>query len=320
MKMTDLSLLSKKERQEKNIKILISLIILTLSAFISVFLSPYITKYTNDGLRLCANTIIGSVFPFLILTDIFVAFARFDSIGCFRRLFEKIFKINGYAITAYAVGLICGFPLGVKVAVDLYKSGLISRDECERLIGFSNNTGPAFVIGGVGFGLRGSVKEGIILYFSMLIASAISGFIIGLGKKSTSVNNEYERNSIYDFISSVKNAATNTLNVCAFVVFFSVISGILSLVIKNEIAYSLAVSIAEVSNAAKVLARSSYPRKISLSLTSFAISFSGISVHMQAKCFTYGTEISMKRYYITKILQGTLSATVTFFLTLLFQI
>ena len=320
MKMTDLYTSVKKERDEKNKEILISIFILTLSALISVFLSPYITKYTKDGLRLCSNTIIGSVFPFLILTDVIVGFARFDSIKCIRLLFEKIFNINGYAITAYAVGVICGFPLGVKVAVDLYKSGFISKDECERLIGFSNNTGPAFVVGGVGFGLRGSIKEGIILYTSMLAASILTGFLIGLGKTCTSMRNEREYNTTYDFTASVKNAAQNTLTICAFVVFFSVISGILSLVIKNEAIYSLLVSISEVSNAAKVLSRSAYPDYISLALTSFAISFSGISVHAQARCFILGTGISMRRYYTAKILQGALAAVITLIFTFLFQI
>ncbi len=317
MKMTDLSNPQKKESFKKNKSILLSFLILALSAFVSVFLSPYITKYTVDGLHLCANTIIGSVFPFLILTDVIVGFARFDSIGWLRLLFEKLFKINGYAITAYAVGLICGFPLGVKVAVDLYNRGFISKDECERLMGFSNNTGPAFVIGGVGFALRGSIKDGIILYFSMLISSVFSGFIIGLGKDSTSGRAEREYEISYDFTSSVKNAATNTLNICAFVVFFSVICGILSLVIKNGAVYSILVSISEVSNAAKALARSPYPRSINLALTSFAISFSGVSVHTQARCFVYGTDLSMKRYWGAKIIQGITASAITSILTFL---
>jgi len=319
MKMTDLFYSKKIERLEKKKKLFFSLLILTVSVFISAFLSPYISKYTAEGLKLCANTIIGSVFPFLILTDVVVSFARFDSIAIARRIFEKLFKINGYAVTAYAVGIICGFPLGVKVSMDLYRSGFLSKDECERLIGFSNNTGPAFVIGGVGFGLRGSVKEGVVLYFSMILASIIAGFIIGLGKHSTQTNNEEACNTDYDFTTSVKSAASNTLNICAFVVFFSVISGILSLIIKNESVYMLLVSALEVSNASKVLAKSTYPQNISLALTSFAISHSGISVHAQARCFVSGANVSMNRYYITKLLQGMLASLITLVFSLFLQ-
>ena len=235
----------------------------------------------------------------------------FDKINWLRSAFEKIFNINGYAVTAYITGLICGFPLGVKVGVDLYKGGFISKGECERLIGFSNNTGPAFVMGGVGFGLRGSIKDGIILYFSMLASSIIAGFIIGIGKHCTKKDAKCNYGAAYEFTASVKNAASNTLNICAFVVFFSVVSGILNLIVQNEAVYSVIVSLAEVSNAAKALAKGSFPRIISLILTSFAISFSGISVHMQARCFISDTDISMKCYYGTKILQGTRAAAIT---------
>ena len=311
MKMTDLFNRETKESYEKTKKALISLFIFTLAILISIFMSPYITKYTVDGLKLCANTIIGSVFPCLILTDVIVNFTSFDKINWLRSAFEKIFNINGYAVTAYITGLICGFPLGVKVGVDLYKGGFISKGECERLIGFSNNTGPAFVMGGVGFGLRGSIKDGIRLYFSMLASSIIAGFIIGIGKHCTKKDAKCNYGAAYEFTASVKNAASNTLNICAFVVFFSVVSGILNLIVQNEAVYSVIVSLAEVSNAAKALAKGSFPRIISLILTSFAISFSGISVHMQARCFISETDISMKCYYGTKILQGTRAAAIT---------
>ena len=300
----------------KKMKITTSLFLLLLAILISGFMSPYITKYTVDGLKLCANTIIGSVFPFLILTDVIVTFADFNSIGWMRTVFERVFNINGYAITAYIIGLICGFPLGVKVGIDLYKGGFISKDECERLIGFSNNTGPAFVIAGVGFGLRGSVKEGVVLYFSMLAASIFAGFIMGLGKDCSEKAAEHT-SADYNFTVSVKNAASNTVNICAFVVFFSVISGMLSLIIKNDIVYSLTVSILEVSNAEKTLAKINLPRLISLMISSFAISFSGISVHLQAKCFVYESDISMKRYYITKLIQGIFAAAITSIFTII---
>ena len=319
MKMTDFSNAKVKVRSDKTKKITASILILSLSALICGFMSPFITKFTVDGLKLCANTVIGSVFPFLILTDVIVKFANFEAIGWLRSIFEKIFKINGYAITAYFIGLLCGFPLGVKVSVDLYKSGFISKDECERLIGFSNNTGPAFIIAGVGFGLRGSIKDGVILYFSMLISSLLSGFIMGIGKRSTAGERVRANDEGYDFTSSVKTAATNTLNICAFVVFFSVISGILSILIKCEAIYVLIISILEVSNATKTLARDIQPRLISMALSSFAISFSGISVHMQAKCFLSGTDLSMRRYYVTKILQGIISAVICSFIVLILK-
>ena len=316
MKITYFVDLNEKERNVKIKKTAVTLFLFAITVTLSGFMSSYITEYVRDGLKLCANTIVGSVFPFLILTDVIVAFSSFDTIGYLRTIFEKAFKVNGYAVTAYAIGLLCGFPLGVKVSVDLYRDGYISKDECERLIGFSNNTGPAFIIAGVGFGLRGSIRDGVILYFSMLISSLISGVITGIGKDFTKTERKGSC-KIYNFTASVKNAATNTLNICAFVVFFSVISGIISIFIKNEILYSLILTISEVSNATKMLAKSNLSSKVSLIISSFAISFSGISVHMQAKSFLLGTNLSMRCYFITKAMQGVLSSIITWLFVLL---
>ena len=312
MKMTDLSF----RKAKKNIA---TSTILSLSIFICVFLSPFITEFTSNGLKLCANTVIGSVFPFLILTDVIVKFANFGAVSRLRAAFEKIFNINGYAITAFLIGLLCGFPLGVKVGVDLYKCGFISKDECERLIGFSNNTGPAFVIAGVGYGLRGSARDGIILYFCMLISAIISGYIIGIGKRSSSGYSSFRDNEAYDFTASVKNAAANTLNICGFVVFFSVISGIVSIFVTNKTMYMLIISILEVSNATKILSKGITTRLLSMPLSSLAISFSGISVHMQARSFLCGTDLSMKRYWTTKALQGILSFLICFITILIIK-
>ena len=52
----------------------------------------------------------------------------------FRRLFEKLFKINGEGVGAFLLGLICGFPTGVRITKELFENGRISKDEFERLV------------------------------------------------------------------------------------------------------------------------------------------------------------------------------------------
>ena len=275
-----------------------------LTLLFSLLISKDIATYVNEALKLCANTVIASVFPFLILTDLISHTAGFQQIKFLRTCFERIFKINGYAINAFIIGITCGFPIGVKVASELYKNKKISKEECQRLIGFSNNTGPAFIIAGIGMGMRASIKDGVILYLSMILSALLVGLIFGRGKSYQKSLVEYSDES-YDFSSSVRSAAINTLIVCGFVVLFSVICGTLSDLFKNNIFFSFLVPFIEVTNAASMLAKSSFlPSFITLLLTSFAISFSGISVHLQASSFLSETNISMKKYYIMKLLQG----------------
>ena len=296
--------------KEKRIPLTLFLFLVSVAA--SGLLSPYITIYAREGILLCFNAIIGSVFPFLLLTDIVVSMARFENIAIFRYLFEKLFNINGYAISAFIIGAVCGFPLGVKVASDLYGSKAITKEECERLIGFSNNTGPAFVISGIGAALRGSLRDGVILYISMITAAIAVGIILGVGKTPSKTNIENSTYPQYSFTKSVSSATHSTMNICGYIILFSVICGILTFPLGKGMIYSFSVSFIEVSNAAKILATaSSLSESISLILTSFAISFSGISVHMQAKSFLYGTDISMNGYYKSKLIQGIISAVIT---------
>lgn len=298
-------------KRNKKTDSLILIITVFVSLLFSVILPSQINRFVKDGLSLCFNVVIASVFPFLILTDLITAFSHFENPGLLQKIFEKLFKINGYAVSAFISGMLCGFPLGVKVAADLYKSGCLSKSECERLIGFSNNTGPAFLISGIGFSMRGSVSDGIILYFSMITASVLSGIITGIGKTPT--NTRGIKTSVqYKFTESVSGAAINTLNISAYIVLFSIVTGLVSLIVKNDFIISLILPFLEVSNAAKSLAITNVLTKSeTLILTSFAVSFSGISVHLQAKSFLRETTISMKTYYFTKFLQGILASLVT---------
>ncbi len=315
--MTDLKKADINNRLARKIKGGLIVIPSLFSILLSVLFASCILKYVKEGLSLCFNVIIGSVFPFMILTDIITKTSHFEKTKWLSKSFERIFKINGCAISAFIIGIICGFPIGVKVSLDLYKSGYISKDECERLIGFSNNTGPAFIISGIGAGMRGSVTDGVILYVSMISSAIICGLFLSRNKKISSENTTTQEKS-YDFSASVKAAALNTLYICAFIVFFSIVCGILKSTIKNNVIYSIIIPFIEISNAAKALSQSElFTRNIEMILTSFAISFSGISVHMQAKSFILGTDISMRTYYKAKLIQGFISAFVTLFLVII---
>lgn len=285
-----------------------SLSILCIAIFASIGLSPEISRYVKRGLSLCYSTIIPAVFPFMILSDLMLSLMHFEKINFFRKVFTKLFKINGYAMTAFICGLICGFPVAVKVSNELYMQGKITKNECERLIGFSNNASPAFVISGIGYGLRGSLKDGLILYFVSVISSVIIGVIFSM-KEEASEGKAFENNFNFSLTDSVRNASYNTLNICGFITLFSVILGLLRIFIKNDLLFLFISPLLEIGNASKLI--STYPHitaEVSLSLTAFAVTFSGFSVHFQSKSILNKSGISMKKYYIQKLLSGILAA------------
>ncbi len=288
----------------------ISLLMLILSLMLSLCFSDEISHAVLSGLSLCQRVIIPSVYPFMIIADLIAVTVDFSSLRLMGSVFERIFKISRAGMSAFFLGIICGFPLGVKHAHDLYINGKITKEELERLIGFSNNTGPAFLVSGIGLGLRGNIAEGILLYISMCLAAILVGALFGIGK-SIGVEYESEERSTYTFslTESIKSAGQNTLTVCSFLTFFSCLCGTMRKLLGQSYPYIFIISFLEVGNATSILSKTPLLGDLSsLVLSAFAVGFSGFSVHLQALSFLHGSNISTKKYFLMKLLQGIFAA------------
>ena len=292
-------------------KFWISALILALF-LLSLVLSNEISRYVMNGLSLSVKIIIPSVFPFLLITDLFIANIRLDNIGPLRRIFEVLFRISGNAVSAFICGLLCGFPIGAKMSLDLYKNGIISKCECERLMSFSNNASPAYVIFVVGVALRKSIIEGLLFYFIMLASAFLTGSIIGINKKQSN-NKKIILGQKYSFTASVKQSTEVCINICGFITTFAIVCGLVKKIIRSDILCALIISFFEIGNACTFLSElCSFNNFLSFVITSFSISFSGISVISQTICIA-GTQadISIRNHIKYKLLQGTLAAVIS---------
>jgi sporulation integral membrane protein YlbJ len=309
--MTETEMVIKKHRrysQKAFLRIFAPLFIIAAAFIINFYFSDEIAHSVRSALFLCYEVLIPSIFPFMILADFIFHYADFSALGIASLLFEKLFRIRATGLCAFILGILCGFPLGVKCARDLYTAGAISKEECERLIGFSNNTGPAFLISGVGLGLRGNALEGIILYFCMVLSAIMCGALFGLFSKvkiSRNAGGKALKEENFSLIGSIKSAGTGTLNVCAYLTFFSILAGLLKSVLGISYPYAFILPFLEVGSASSILSKITFlPHSLSLSLSAFAVGFSGLCVHLQAAHFLAGTDISMKKYFFMKLLQG----------------
>ena len=294
--------------------------IFTLGALLaSLFLSDEISHAVKSSLSLCATVIIPSVFPFIILSDILFHTVKFDGDGRIPRLFRRIFRISGNGVSAFMMGAVCGFPLGVKCTGELYRDGKISRSDAEKLIGFSNNTGPAFIVSGIGLGLRGNISDGIILYTVMIASAVAVGIIFPSGKESkASPLCTSDKEESFDLIDSIKNAALNTLYICAFLTFFAPMCTFLRLLLGESTLYLSLIPFIEVGSAASILSKTSVlSRSGSLALTAFAVCFSGFSVHLQAISFINDTNIRVGKYFLMKLSQGLIAAFAVYLICIL---
>ena len=276
--------------------------------------SAQILICVKKSLGVCFSSVIPSLFPFMVLSSMFVESCDEDSFKILGKVTGRILGIRKSANAAFICGLICGYPIGAKCTAELYRAKKVSASEAQSLIAYSNNSGPLFVIGAVGVGIFGSLKTGLILYavqiFSALCAARIlKAYTIYSVLSSKKINEKKN-----GFTGSVCNAAVNVINICGFIVFFSVINELIKPVISHfpPFVRSVAFCFIEITNAVVELKAESFPYAVKLAMVSFALGWSGISVHMQVKSLIKDTGLSMKKYYITRLFIGIMSSLITY--------
>ncbi len=62
----------------------------------------------------------------------------------------------GIGAYAFVMGIISGYPVGAKIVTEFKNNGECSKAEAERLLSFTNNSGPLFIIGTVGIAMFGN--------------------------------------------------------------------------------------------------------------------------------------------------------------------
>lgn len=101
----------------------------------------------RDGLSLWLNVMLPTLLPFLILTGILLKTGNIRKLlNPAAPLTKKILGLSPAGTYVLILGLLCGYPMGAKLAHDLYINQQISRREGEYLLSFSCNASPAFIL------------------------------------------------------------------------------------------------------------------------------------------------------------------------------
>ena len=287
-----------------------SLLFLMITVMLGISLSGEISEYVKDGLMLAVGCVVPTSLPFMIISDIYVCYGRPENIRLLRWSFKTLFGISPYGLAPFICGNVGGFPIGAKMCADLYRSGYLSKNEAERLSALSNNPSCAFVVGAVGLGIYGDLRLGFMLLSSVYAATVICGIITRRNNVNTDIS-DFNTRQNYSFVASVKNAGISSIGIISFISIFSAINGIIKKRIKNAPVLYLISAFLELTNAIKLYASPSVvPRFLSLVLSAFSLGFGGICVGLQSAVFTSSAELGMRRYYLIKLLEGILAASI----------
>lgn len=303
----------------KNIsKVLYLDILLGVAIVISVVgllvLPQLASQAARDGITLCLDIIVPSLFPFFVLSTLTVELGLAQYLGrILEGVMRPLFRLNGACSAAVVMGFLGGYPVGARTAIALYEKGNCTKTEAERLLSFCNNSGPAFILGAVGAGIFGGSKVGWLLYLAHVLASLTVGLVFRFykfrepaGRSPRQDNKKVVRLSAA-FTDSVRSSFNAMLNVCAFVIFFAVAirllyaSGILS-------ESPLLAGLIEVTSGLWMLKGLGTDIAQKLAMAAFMLGWAGLSVHCQVLSFIGESGLRSWTYIVGKLMHGGISS------------
>lgn len=272
-----------------------------------IFIKPdEIKGGVRDGLLLCAEIIIPSLFPFTIISLFLFKSGIIQFLGkLISPITKQLFHLDENTIGIVFLSFISGYPVGARLINELYENKCISLKKAETMLYYSVNGGPAFIVIAIGCGLLNNEKLGFILLSAHILSAIIICFTVArFESKEESTPSNFKKEKVMSaFVNSVADSTSTMFAICSWVVIFSVINVIIDIFCKGIELNVFLSSIFEVTNGIKKLSTVGTVPAIS-----FALGFAGFSVHMQVLSSFKTLRISMIPFLIFRAINGLLSA------------
>jgi len=305
---------------------------------------------SSFGFHLWYSTVFPALFPFFIAAELLVRLRFVHILGLlFEPIMRPIFNLPGCSSLVLVMGFTSGFPVGAILTRNLYEEQMLTADEAERLVSFTNNSSPLFIVGAVGVGMFGNPVVGYLLAIAHYGSNLLLGILWGLktrsqgmvrispvhhpqGSQSSIRESHAETDSIGKILgNSINNALNNILAVGGFIVIFSVLTRMLSywsfidLIAANMVklfsvfdlsyplAYGFGMGIFEITLGSQTVAAANSPELLpALLIVSSILALSGLSIIAQVMSIVAGIPIRLSFYLLTRLMQAVLSITITF--------
>ena len=160
-----------------------------------------------------------------------------------------------------------------------------------------------------------------------ILSALVTGLLLGAlcrgAEKAEGIDGEYcerardekKRGGISSVSGAVVSAASAMLGVCGFVIFFSVITGLLGSILDglgaSQILKAWLFALFELTGGV-ASAAGVKPISLAVIIAAFAVGWSGMSVHFQVASFCDGVDVRFGRYVLSKLFHGTINALLCF--------
>ncbi len=327
------------------------LFFLIIILFLAIFmlLNPQQTvNAASSGFRLWFSIIVPALLPFFILAELLVNLGVPRILGALLEpLMRPLFNLPGCSSLVVVMGFTSGFPVGAILSKRLYEEKMLSGDEMSRLVSFTNNCSPLFILGAVGVGMLSSPFLGYILALSHYLSNLLVGIFWGIkaDRPARRVPGTTLRRELSIALSAakesycglgkllsdaIKNSLNNVLAIAGFIILFSVITQMFSywglikimalLLLKvlsifnlpYELVHGWLMGIFEITIGSRAITSDPPAHTLpQLLAVSSILAWSGLSIIAQVMGIVAGTPVKLSFYIYSRFLQMSLSAIIT---------
>lgn len=252
----------------------------------------------RDGIELCIRTVIPSLFPFFLLSNLLTTAFAGQRLSLLRPL-AALCGVPQGGESLLITGFLGGYPVGAQAVAGVYRAGQISKAEAERLLAFCNNAGPAFLFG-MAAALFSQRRTAFLLWFIHIVSAVFTAVLIPAGERHIlSLPDGKPEN----FTDSMHNGVRVIAYVCGWVILFRILIGFLDRWILWILPVSVQVGITgllELTNGCCSLAAVS-GEALRFVMCSGMLAAGGLCVTMQTLSVTEG--LSLRLYFLGKGMQ-----------------
>ena len=254
-----------------------------------------------DGIELCLYVLIPSLFPFFLLTMLLTGALSGQALPRFMPL-ARWCGIPECCEALLLTGFLGGYPSGAQSVAQLHKSGILTREQAEKLLPLCNNAGPAFIFGVLGRMFSSTYTVWLlwlVQIFSALLAASILPAVGGSAALQTA--------KPITLTQALERSVRAMGLVCGWVVLMRTVLAFLERwflwLLPDALRVTL-VGILELSNGC-VLLRQLPQEGLRFLLAGIFLSLGGICVSLQTASVAEGLRLT--RYFPGKLLQCCIS-------------
>ena len=288
-----------------------ALLLSAISIMVFFIIFPSLAVSSSYGyLSLWAKNIVPSVLPFIICINILLSLntpshkrkpADFFCIA--------LFGLPSDVLYTSLISIVSGYPMGAKTASSLYQKGRINSDELQRLLSFVNVPSPVFSVCALGVSLLGSASYGRLIFISCLLSSLTNALFFRLYStpKPCFATPLTSKPTSMDIMA---DSLTSVLKIGAYIMFFGIISDILSFIPMLKILSYFT----EITSASAKISTLVLTIRQKCTLLAFMLSSGGICMQIQIFSFLKDLPVNKTVYFASQFIKSALSASLCFFL------